>query len=152
MIIDDRYLIVGSANLNQRSLAGGRDSEIAVGLWPNITKQVECIKQIQDLRFALWSEHFGTVSGRETPEKSPCVKAVQKIGQDNWKLLNAGKHTDSGLTKKGHFCCWPIDGSVDGLGLRDDNDYIIDGVSGIIVGDDWYWWPTGYIGSFDLAE
>lgn len=31
MIADDTYIIVGSANINQRSMAGTRDTEIAVG-------------------------------------------------------------------------------------------------------------------------
>ena len=36
MIVDDAYIIVGSANINERSMAGTRDSEIAVGCWqPN---------------------------------------------------------------------------------------------------------------------
>ena len=30
-IFDDEYVLVGSANINQRSLGGNRDSEIAVG-------------------------------------------------------------------------------------------------------------------------
>lgn len=30
IIVDDRYALIGSANLNDRSLAGSRDSEIAV--------------------------------------------------------------------------------------------------------------------------
>ena len=30
-IIDDDYVLVGSANINQRSLSGERDSEIAMG-------------------------------------------------------------------------------------------------------------------------
>lgn len=30
MIIDDRKVIIGSANINDRSLLGNRDSEIAV--------------------------------------------------------------------------------------------------------------------------
>ena len=33
MIVDDAYIIVGSANINERSMAGTRDSEIAVGCW-----------------------------------------------------------------------------------------------------------------------
>jgi len=33
MIVDDEYIIVGSANINQRSLAGDRDSEICVGAY-----------------------------------------------------------------------------------------------------------------------
>lgn len=31
MIVDDEYLILGSANINQRSMAGSRDTEIAIG-------------------------------------------------------------------------------------------------------------------------
>ena len=30
MIVDDKYLIVGSANINDRSMLGERDSELAI--------------------------------------------------------------------------------------------------------------------------
>lgn len=33
MIVDDEYVIVGSANINQRSMAGTRDTEIAMGAY-----------------------------------------------------------------------------------------------------------------------
>lgn len=33
MIVDDEYIIVGSANINQRSLEGLRDTEIAMGAY-----------------------------------------------------------------------------------------------------------------------
>ncbi|MED6213002.1 hypothetical protein PIB30_089062, partial [Stylosanthes scabra] len=33
MIVDDEYIIIGSANINQRSMDGGRDSEIAMGAY-----------------------------------------------------------------------------------------------------------------------
>lgn len=33
MIVDDEYVIVGSANINQRSLAGSKDTEIAMGAY-----------------------------------------------------------------------------------------------------------------------
>jgi phospholipase D1/2 len=33
MIVDDEYVIVGSANINQRSMEGTRDSEIAMGAY-----------------------------------------------------------------------------------------------------------------------
>ncbi|XP_066360994.1 phospholipase D alpha 1-like [Miscanthus floridulus] len=33
MIVDDEYIIVGSANINQRSMDGGRDTEIAMGAY-----------------------------------------------------------------------------------------------------------------------
>lgn len=33
MIVDDEYVIMGSANINQRSMAGSRDTEIAMGAY-----------------------------------------------------------------------------------------------------------------------
>ena len=33
MIVDDECLILGSANINERSLDGSRDSEIAMGAY-----------------------------------------------------------------------------------------------------------------------
>lgn len=33
MIVDDEYVIMGSANINQRSLAGSKDTEIAMGAY-----------------------------------------------------------------------------------------------------------------------
>ena len=38
MVVDDEYVIIGSANINQRSMAGSRDTEIAMGSYqPNHT-------------------------------------------------------------------------------------------------------------------
>lgn len=38
MIVDDEYVIIGSANINQRSMDGSRDTEIAMGAYqPNHT-------------------------------------------------------------------------------------------------------------------
>lgn len=33
MIVDDEFVIMGSANINQRSLEGTRDTEIAMGAY-----------------------------------------------------------------------------------------------------------------------
>ena len=33
LIVDDAYIIVGSANINERSMSGTRDTEMAVGCW-----------------------------------------------------------------------------------------------------------------------
>ena len=33
MIVDDEYIIIGSANINQRSLAGTKDTELAMGAY-----------------------------------------------------------------------------------------------------------------------
>jgi phospholipase D1/2 len=33
MVVDDEYVIIGSANINQRSMDGSRDTEIAMGAY-----------------------------------------------------------------------------------------------------------------------
>lgn len=33
MIVDDEYVVVGSANINQRSMAGTKDTELAMGAY-----------------------------------------------------------------------------------------------------------------------
>jgi phospholipase D1/2 len=33
MVVDDEYVIIGSANINQRSMEGSRDTEIAMGAY-----------------------------------------------------------------------------------------------------------------------
>jgi len=33
MIVDDEFVIIGSANINQRSMEGSRDTEIAMGAY-----------------------------------------------------------------------------------------------------------------------
>ncbi|KAL0491009.1 phospholipase D alpha [Acrasis kona] len=53
MIVDDEYVIVGSANLNERSLDGDRDNEICVSMY----NQSE---QIKKFRNDLFVEHFGS--------------------------------------------------------------------------------------------
>ena len=65
MIVDDRVAIVGSANINDRSLLGDRDSEIAVVTFgQDLTQvtmndtQVMVSQKIKNFRIKLWKEHF----------------------------------------------------------------------------------------------
>ncbi|CAN1281296.1 Phospholipase D zeta 1 [Linum perenne] len=70
MIIDDRITLIGSANINDRSLLGSRDSEIAV-----IIEDKELVDSAMggkpwkagkfslSLRVSLWSEHLGLRGG-----------------------------------------------------------------------------------------
>jgi phosphatidylserine/phosphatidylglycerophosphate/cardiolipin synthase-like enzyme len=50
MVIDDRFLAIGSANIHSRSMVG-EDSELHVAI-------VDEANLIRDFRIALWSEHF----------------------------------------------------------------------------------------------
>lgn len=58
MIVDDQMAIVGSANLNERSLAGDRDTEICVFVEPFAGKEQECAAQLGEFRKLLWEEHL----------------------------------------------------------------------------------------------
>lgn len=66
LVSDDRYAIVGSAALNERSLLGSRDSEVAVVLEDTICEpglmnkcDYEAGTFARSLRLRLWGEHVG---------------------------------------------------------------------------------------------
>jgi phospholipase D1/2 len=79
MIVDDKYAICGSANLNDRSMRGSRDSELALLIRGKNMKKVqmgdcaeEVSERIQALRLKLWSEHFGSDINTENPVSDKC--------------------------------------------------------------------------------
>nr|GMD61198.1 phospholipase D delta-like [Ipomoea batatas] len=111
MIVDDEYVIVGSANINQRSMAGSKDTEIAMGAYqPHHTWARKLRRphgQIYGYRMSLWEEHLGKVEGCfEEPNTLECVRRVNEIAQDNWKKFIDGSFTvplqvkESALTLK----------------------------------------------------
>lgn len=67
LIADDRIAILGSANINDRSLLGPRDSELAVivrdGTPVSVALDGKCEQQVSnavhELRINLWKKHFG---------------------------------------------------------------------------------------------
>ncbi|XP_054825513.1 phospholipase D delta isoform X1 [Prosopis cineraria] len=117
MIIDDEYVIVGSANINQRSMAGTKDTEIAMGAYqPHHTwsaRKRHPFGQIYGYRMSLWSEHLG-LGGTETcfkePESLECVKKVNEIASENWS-----KFTSENFSQlQGHLLKYPV--QVDAAG------------------------------------
>jgi phospholipase D1/2 len=108
MIVDDRFAILGSANINDRSLLGERDSEIAVlvcdeekvraDVYGDGSNQ-EVRKFAHELRVKVWNKLFG-ITGNVRPAnhlaeaiKSPgnpaSWKAIQKQAQQNAALYEA---------------------------------------------------------------
>ncbi|RXH92074.1 hypothetical protein DVH24_021097 [Malus domestica] len=63
MIIGDEYIIIGSANINQKSMDGARDSKIAIGAFqPNhLASTIPARAQMYAFRLALWYEHLKIV-------------------------------------------------------------------------------------------
>jgi phospholipase D1/2 len=111
MIVDDRYFILGSANLNERSLNGDRDSEIACGVWPGHGHDGDTLKKIRDFRLGLWNAHFGPgVTLADTPEDPACASFVKSIGDQNYAAFRT-----LAQSPHGHACRWPYDLNDHGL-------------------------------------
>ncbi|XP_072977809.1 phospholipase D alpha 1-like [Typha angustifolia] len=118
MIVDDEYVIVGSANLNQRSLAGDRDTEIAQGSYQPAHlngSHGHARGVIHGYRMSLWYEHF--VSHCEDlsrvvlePESLGCVRAVRKVAEDLWEKFVGNDVIDL----PGHLLPFPIRVSASG--------------------------------------
>ncbi|CAI0382402.1 unnamed protein product [Linum tenue] len=109
MIVDDEYVIIGSANINQRSMAGSRDTEIAMGGYqPNHTwgnKKRHPRGQVYGYRMSLWAEHLGKLHDTyKEPEKLDCVKAVNKTAEENWEKFTSEKFK----SLQGHILKYPV--------------------------------------------
>ncbi|KAG8377997.1 hypothetical protein BUALT_Bualt08G0092100 [Buddleja alternifolia] len=115
MIVDDEYVILGSANINQRSMAGSRDTEIAMGAYqPHYTwanKKKHPCGQVYGYRMSLWAEHLGKINNCfKDPNNLDCVKYVNRVAEDNWKRFTAEKFT----TLQGHIIKYPLQVDADG--------------------------------------
>ncbi|QHO48804.1 hypothetical protein HN51_000817 [Arachis hypogaea] len=92
MIVDDEYIIIGSANINQRSMDGGRDTKIAMGAYqPHhlATSQGVARGQIHGFRLSLWYEHLGMHEDTFlNPESEECINKVKQLGDKYWELYS----------------------------------------------------------------
>ena len=108
MIVDDRYVIMGSANVNDRSLLGTRDSELAVLIVDDEIerkdicgngKPVPVRKFAHDLRREVWQKIFGMtgdvrpatelLAAIEHPASPKSWKAIQRVASSNAALYEA---------------------------------------------------------------
>lgn len=96
MVVDDRYAIVGSANVNDRSLLGDRDSELAVLVmdtdwsYEDIGSKDEPTtvtrKFARDLRMGVWRKIFGAAAGSlEDAIKRPAAQSSWEDIRDRAK-------------------------------------------------------------------
>ncbi|KAH7849966.1 hypothetical protein Vadar_025728 [Vaccinium darrowii] len=109
MIVDDEYVILGSANINQRSMEGTRDTEIAMGAYqPHHTwaKKLRSPQgQIYGYRMSLWKEHLGTIEDCfMRPESLECVRMVRSMGEMNWQQFAADEVTEM----RAHLLKYPV--------------------------------------------
>ncbi|KAI3787434.1 hypothetical protein L1987_41897 [Smallanthus sonchifolius] len=110
MIVDDEFVLIGSANINQRSMEGTRDTEIAMGAYqPRHTwaKNLSDPRgQIHGYRTSLWAEHLGTVHDCfKKPESIECVRQVRSMGDANWHQFASDEITE--MTS--HLLKYPVE-------------------------------------------
>ncbi|KAF5776014.1 putative phospholipase D, protein kinase RLK-Pelle-LRR-I-1 family [Helianthus annuus] len=109
MIVDDEYVIIGSANINQQSMEGTR-AEIAMGAYqPHHTWATRLSNprgQIYGYRMSLWAEHLGLVDDRFTqPESLECVRYVRSLSEANWTQFAADEVSEM----RGHLLKYPVE-------------------------------------------
>ena len=122
-IMDDEYIIIGSANINERSMNGNRDTEMAIGAFETEhTKENtggELVQgAIHTFRRALWAEHCGEHKEEHIdPSSLECMQSMRAIAQENLDhfLGDEPEHRDS------HLMLYPIVVSEDGhISTRED--------------------------------
>ncbi|XP_076884478.1 phospholipase D alpha 1-like isoform X2 [Bidens hawaiensis] len=114
MIVDDEYIIVGSANINQRSMDGARDSEIAMGAYQpcHLAGRQPARGDIHGFRMALWYEHLGMIDDTfEHPENAECARKVNQMADKYWEMY-ASEDLERDLP--GHLLRYPIAITSDG--------------------------------------
>ncbi|KAI5421511.1 Phospholipase D beta 1, variant 3 [Lathyrus oleraceus] len=148
MIVDDEYVILGSANINQRSMEGTRDTEIAMGAYqPQYTwakKQSYPRGQVHGYRMSLWGEHTGTIEECFLqPESLDCVRRVRTMSEMNWKQFSSEYVTDM----RGHLLKYPVEVNRKGKVRSLPGDEEFPDVGGNIIGS--FVWPYQSVKPFD---
>ncbi|XP_012069001.1 phospholipase D alpha 4 [Jatropha curcas] len=114
MIVDDAYILIGSANVNQRSMDGQRDTEIAIGCFQQENgKNKITTNDIKAYRMSLWYEHTGlAVETFQNPQSLECVQRIYTLGDIMWKVYSSEEVIDmEGV----HLVNYPVNVTKDGL-------------------------------------
>lgn len=122
--MDDEYVIVGSANINQRSMDGGRDTEIAMGAYQpsHLATNGPARGQVHGFRVSLWQEHLGQQAAAAAgdlllrPSSRDCVRWVYGVARQHWDMFASDTFQGD---LPGHLMAYPIvvgdDGKITGV-------------------------------------
>jgi len=98
MIVDDAVALIGTANINQRSMDGCRDSEIMMTSWQfdHLATETSTPKgDIYAYRMHIWASLTGQFDEAfRNPQSPECVKVMNKIADDNWKNYMGNETVD----------------------------------------------------------
>ena len=111
MVVDDSYVIIGSANMNQRSMAGSRDTEICVGSWQPAFPPDNPYGDVHIFRLSLFVEHFRFYEEVfEKPGSWECMQRVKFLAKQNWEMYTGV----NGSSTNGQIITYPLKIGQDG--------------------------------------
>jgi phospholipase D1/2 len=88
-IFDDAVALIGSANINERSLSGTRDTELSQASWQPAhlaTKGSIAHGDVHAFRIQCWMHTTGMMEDVfRRPASLDCVRRINDIAEDNWK-------------------------------------------------------------------
>nr|XP_043625255.1 phospholipase D zeta 1-like [Erigeron canadensis] len=123
LIVDDRITLVGSSNINDRSLLGHRDSEIGVLIEDREFNESKMNgepwragKFTNSLRLSLWSEHLG-LHGEDISQ------IVDPIADKTYKDLWLATATANSQIYQDVFSCVPNDSILSRYAFRQSMNY-----------------------------
>ena len=116
MIVDDDVALIGTANINQRSLDGCRDSEIMMTSWqPDHVATKDSIPNgdIHAFRMHIWAAITNQMDDAfRNPSSPECVRAFNQIAEKNWQKY-IGEET---VEMDSHLLPFPLE--FDGVKLK----------------------------------
>lgn len=94
MVVDDRFALLGSANINDRSLLGERDSEIAVLVIDTDVSQCDLgsgdVRPVRtfarQLRMGIWNKIFG-ITGNVRPASHLKIAIEKPASPASWQAI-----------------------------------------------------------------
>jgi phospholipase D1/2 len=143
MIVDDKIIIVGSANINDRSLIGTRDTEIAISAFQLSDSAKEAVNNgdIQKFRLHIWKCHLGESSSLDKlidPNSLECLRYINTRANQALDEFISERVVDM----KCHWMKYPIKISKEGFVSEHPNcKYIPDSSKATILGSRAYWIP-----------
>ncbi|ORZ34073.1 hypothetical protein BCR44DRAFT_34615 [Catenaria anguillulae PL171] len=112
LIVDDECCLIGSANINDRSMLGNRDSEMAVILGPYTDRSHS---QARDLRIRLMQEHLGLTDADpdtqlllQSMSAADCIHLWRTTARANTQALADVFHCvpEDGVTSWAEYHAW----------------------------------------------
>jgi phospholipase D1/2 len=109
LIVDDAVTIIGSANINQRSMDGARDSEIGVASFQPAFLPTETSiphGDIHGFRLHCWASITNKMEEVfKNPSSVECVRRMNEIAEENWSNFVSPQPVEM----DSHLIPYPVD-------------------------------------------